>query len=189
MPGSLDVISPSWKNSCVSGKGVRKKPGIRWYWVWKSQTSPAVTHSRALSRDSLHQRNFAPQKAVAWRLTEHHAKLVISFPVCLLGGMVVVVYLVGRSLFLSTLGKKGTALFMFTESLLCSSRHEDRARPYKSGWEKIKMERNGLRKLQRQRVCMCALSQQGEWHWHVSKEGHRIDHKSQTLRICFICLR
>lgn len=30
------------------------------------------------------------------------------------------------------------------------------------GGEKIKMERNGLRKLQRQRVCMCALSQQGE---------------------------
>lgn len=69
----------------------------------------------------------------------HNTKLVISSPMCVLegtGGWVV--YLVGRSLFLLTLGKKGTALCMFTDSSMCSPRHEDRAHPYKPGWRKNK---------------------------------------------------
>lgn len=37
------------------------------------------------------------------------------------------------------------------------------------GGEKINKERNGLGELQRQHVCVCALSQQGEWHWHCFK--------------------
>ena len=49
-----------------------------------------------------------------------------------------IVYLAGRNLFLLTLGKKGTAFCVFTESPMCSPKREDRAHPYKSGWGKNK---------------------------------------------------
>ena len=86
----------------------------------------------ALTNGPLHRRRWQPEDLQG-------TKPVISSPMSLLKGMGGwVVYLVGRSLFLLTLGKKGTALYMFTESPMCSLRHEDRAHPYKSGWRQNK---------------------------------------------------
>lgn len=118
-----------------SGIGVREK--LRW--VQKPQPSPGVIHSRAISRDGPHGWSSLLQKKATCRPAGQDAKPDASSPLYLLegtGGWVV--YLVGRSLFLLTLGRKGTTLCMFTESPMCSLRHEDRACPYKSGWRKNK---------------------------------------------------
>lgn len=71
-----------------------------------------------------------------------------------------VVYLVGKSFFLLTLGKKGTALCMFTESPMCSPRHEDKAHPYKSGWRKNK-NRKKWAGTAAETVCVCAQPARG----------------------------
>lgn len=97
-----------------------------------------------------------------------------------------VVYLVGRSLFLLTLGKKGTALCMFIESSMCSLRHEDRTHPYKSGWRKSET-RKKWSGIAAETVCVHSAGKGNDTDT-VSKEGHRVDHKSQTFSICFIRL-
>lgn len=53
------------------------------------------------------------------------------------------------------------------------------------GGEEVKPERNGGGLLQRQ--CVHSASKGNDTDT-VSKEGHRVDHKSRTFSICFIRL-
>lgn len=85
-----------------------------------------------------------------------------------------------------TLGKKGTAVCMFIESPMCSLRHEDRTHPYKSGWRKSET-RKKWSGIAAETVCVHSAGKGNDTDT-VSKEGHRVDHKSQTFSICFIRL-
>lgn len=166
--GSLGIISSwnnlplswAWGGSQILGSAGSKSPTIHWRWPMAG-CSPEMAIPSDLSL----------QKA-ACRPMEHNAKPVVSFLMWWLegkGGWVV--YFVGRSLFLLTLGRKGITLCMFTERPICSWDMKIGHVLINQGGEKIKKERNGPGLLQRQRVCMCmcALSQQGEWHWHCFK--------------------
>lgn len=127
----------------------------------------------------------------ACRPVGHNAKPVVSFLMCWLegkGGRVV--YFMGRSLFLLTLGRKGITLCMFTERPVCSWDMKIGHVLINQGGEKIKKEMG--RDRCRDSVCACACvrsASKGNDTDTVSKEGHCVDHKSQTLRICFIHLR
>lgn len=75
---------------------------------------------------------------------------------------------------------------MFIESPMCSLRHEDRTHPYKSGWRKSET-RKKWSEIAAETVCVHSAGKGNDTDT-VSKEGHRVDHKSQTFSICFIRL-
>lgn len=84
------------------------------------------------------------------------------------------------------LGKKELHCVCLLKSPVCSLRHEDRTHPYKSGWRKSETRKKWLG-IAAETVCVHSASKGNDIDT-VSKEGHRVDHKSQTFSICFIHL-
>lgn len=84
------------------------------------------------------------------------------------------------------LGKKELHCVCLLKSPVCSLRHEDRTHPYKSWWRKSETRKKWLG-IAAETVCVHSASKGNDTDT-VSKEGHRVDHKSQTFSICFIRL-